>query len=447
MHLWSFIPSLVLFGLALMPLAGRSSPVMLGTLAWALLWAANGALGFTFIQSFDVMVLIFVGNLLFYFGGIIASLGFASPSKHDSYESDRARQAMSIGRSFRVRAGWILVAMAAVALEAGFREMGHNNGIISILLAQDQLFELLRLSKAGLSEDGEWAIPRGISVATAALSGLALTIGVDIGSSGARYARAQIFLAAALVILTFLLSAGTGVRAFLVVIAFLFGSAVLAAATYTSRGRNVITRKWIGWASLGLGAFLVWVVIVQSARRQDATFSNVLETLDYLRTWFAGYIPALTGWYMDVYSPTEHTGGALLTRAISGPLGLGTGEGFDAPLGFTVIGDGASSNAMTIFRVLWGDFGVIGGSLLSLFAGFLCQRVYHSAVKVGGLWIPLLAGVYAGVLYSINFWFFGYGARVAGIVIAVGILWASVRVGSRANDRVGRGNPPQTREL
>lgn len=443
MSAWSLIPAFILFGLAIFPAASLSSPVMLGTLAWALLWLLNALVGFGFAQSSEVLVYVLIGNLMFYLGGIIATAGWHPPPL-SSLQISARREHLALGLRSRQVIAWLLVLISIIAMDNGMREMGNSSGILSFASAgQDQFFEMLRLGKASLSEDGEWAIPRGITVATAALCAAGILVGIDLKSreTGRSPTRSAV-LAVAVGLATFVLSAGTGVRGLLIVVGFLLLGGYLAAEAFCTGGRNAITRRVVGWLGISVVGFLVWVVVVQSARLQDSSFSNVGQTLDHLRPWFAGYIPALSQWYELHFSSSDLTWGSTLMRSIAGPLGLASGEGFDAQVGFVWIADGISSNAMTIYRVLWSDFGVVGGAGLSMIAGFAAQFIYRRAVERSGIWLPLLAAAYASVLYSINYWFFGYGARVLALAIVVAVFIFTAPALNRRNVR--RERPSQS---
>lgn len=294
----------------------------------------------------------------------------------------------------------------------------------------------LRETKASLAVGGEWSVPSGISNASLLLVGAATLIGFLLGYTKKPRA-ASMFLGAAVLGVTFLVSASTGVRSYLLVtMLLLIGTYVASRVCFIGREFKIPLRVYISGLVV-IGAFLVWVVIVQSARRQDFTFARVGDTLGYLRAWFAGYIPALSVWSQSGLSGSPALGENML-RAVLEPLHLVSGQGFSEQISTVEIGGGATSNAMTILRPLLLDFGYVGSILFCVAAGLVCQRVFMLA-RSGriGFVIPL-AAAYVSCVFSFNYWFFAYGSRVIGIVLAaclVGVSSGSRRSHSSASDR------------
>lgn len=428
MDLFSLVASATLFALASIPVGPIASPVRAGTIAWAIMWAANGLLGGSFVQSYDVLIYVFLGNLLFLAGGGLIAWPPSHRLPSSLALSGAADEALRTSYRARAIAAWGLFGVGLAGLEIGLRQTG-SNGIASLFGAGgEQLFELLRLSKSALVDGGEWAIPPAISVSTAALSAMALLVGVDlrIGKMHRRAWLGRILSLAGCALLAAGLSVGLGTRSFLIIAGFLVIGGWLAASAFTSRDGRVVRPRHL-FVILGVvGAFVIWVVIVQSARRQDFSLQNVSETLEYLRTWAAGYLPALGQWFHQQYDPSTFSLGSNLLQGLLGPLGFAP-SGTDSPIAAVAIGNDASSNAMTMFRVVWLDFGVLGGSIGCLLAGIGSQFVYIRAMKRGGPWLAVLAAVYAALAYSVNYWFFAYGARVVGVVFATLILGISMR--------------------
>ncbi|MCW2783480.1 MAG: hypothetical protein JWR35_3931 [Marmoricola sp.] len=425
--MWSLMPAAVLLILATLPIMNLSSPVALGTLAWAVLWLANGLLGFDFYQSRPVLLLVFTANLAFYFGGLVVSVRHRP--REDSLTTGERRDLLLVGAASRNIFALVLFVLGVMTLQVGLQQMGRSQGLLALVTGgQQEFFESLRLGKASLSQGNEWTVPSGVKLCTAALCAMAVLVGINLAArpEGQRPTKATIWMAALTAALAFVLSAGTGVRGLILVVAFLFVSSVLAAEVFISGGRNVISLKWLRWSVGSIAVFLVWVVVVQSARLQDTQLQHVGATLDHLRPWFAGYIPALGAWYDTSYTDTTLGWGSSLGRAVFSPLGLQSGEGFNERVDFVFIADGVSSNAMTIFRVIWSDFGVAGGMLVAFAAGAASEGIFRATVARGRGWLVALACVYASVLYSINYWFFGYGARVMGVAIAVAIVSATI---------------------
>ena len=166
----------------------------------------------------------------------------------------------------------------------------------------------------------------------------------------------------------------------------------------------------------------------------DVDFSRLGEILNHMRPWVAGYIPALSVWF-DEWNDQTISWGANLLRAVLGPLGVVEGEGFDSRTLAVPIGNWQTSNAMTFFRVLILDFGPAGAVAFCYVMGFFGEYVYSKAKSRGGGWVVLLIAYYCTVFFSINYWFFAYGARVFGFIFTFFIFSRIARNARKKNGK------------
>ena len=436
----------LLFSMLWLPLGNLSSPVKIWLVSWGSIWLANGIFGGVYITTVSVGVYVFIGVAVFVLGAIVG--GAASPIVRivdSGPPSPSWMEALKRGENFRRLANIGSLVGGTLALEVGVRQMGGRGVLPIILGGRDVIFESMRVGKASLTEGDAFSVPLGVTLATLALSCSAILIGLQLGvaTPGMRR-RSRVLSVTALGAYAFVMSVTTGVRSFLLVGALLLAFTWLAARVACSGGENVITGRVVSVLGGGVAVFFVWTVVVQSARLKDVGLQYVGETLEHLRPWVAGYLPALSGWYEDIPSDHPLTGGRLLARGVLTVLGLDGGEGVDTRIGFEEISSGVYSNAMTIFRLLWTDFGVAGGALACFVFGFTAQRVYRSAINRGGAWIVVLGCYYVAIFFSINYWFFAYGARVYGAFAALLVVHLSMRIGAdrqspSRNSRAHRG--------
>ena len=181
--MWSLAASAVLLSLVALQLVNLSSPVALGTLAWSVLWMAHGILGHGFTQSRSALTLVFVANLLFFFGGVAATGPEAKRCKRLSDEviAGRRRQ-LAQGLQVRDRVILSLFFFGLGFLDYGMRQMG-SGGLLGLASGgQQQFFETLRVGKANLTQGDEWAVPSGIKLSTAAVCAMATLIGFNLAA-------------------------------------------------------------------------------------------------------------------------------------------------------------------------------------------------------------------------------------------------------------------------
>lgn len=398
------------------------APGQVWAYVWALAWASQAVLGWGFAVDGGTAKFVAICNLTFLIGAWIASPQGRRTSPDRSAFAARRRE-LEAGWAFRTAACVACLALGVVALNVGLKQIGHP-GLTSLFSGTFIDFgRSLVATKSRFSDEGVWVGSAGLSAASALATSSAVLAGIEsaIARPGTRTLVAGLSLS--LGAFAFLFSAATGVRSYLLATIVVYAAAFLAAKAFVAGDTFTITRRAFGIGFAVIAFFLVWTVVVQSARRHDYTFERLADTFNYLRAWFAGYLPALSQWIStaDVGSHAAQDGvaGSNLLRGLLTPLGLQQGAGFTEQIPAVPIGNGATSNAMTLFRVLLLDFGYAGTIAVCAVGGYVSQRTYIRAAN-GSSWALLpLAAIYAALLYSINYWFFAYGSRVAGFGLAV----------------------------
>ncbi|AYE85109.1 O-antigen polymerase [Sulfitobacter sp. D7] len=397
----------------------RGSPVRVWVAMWTIAWAINAAIGGVFYFSSDVVLIIVVGVLSYVLGAVFFWQTVPShpipPAGH-----------MQAFTHHLQRAPWltmllaIMLASIVVLLELGLRKLSGSSLVNFLFGGRAQMFNVMKANQAALYLNNGFNFPAEFKAITLILT--FVPVFVCFRMSFAKRVRSDYITLIALVLLSILFSAVGSVRSLLlvpIVVGFFsfYVGCILNGRTHILRRKRTI----FGIIALVCG-FGFWVIVVQSARMGDLGFERVGATLEHMRPWFAGYVPALSVWFEDFYQYTDLTWGTSFFRAIFGPLGLVSGEGFSDRIDAVGIGNWQTSNAMTIFRIFLQDFGPFGAAVFCILLGFLGELSYYKARRTGGVWIVFLIVVYCSVFFSINFWFFFYGARVFGMIGALLVM-------------------------
>lgn len=434
--------SLVFFARTVLP--HRYTPGHIWAYAWAFAWACQAILGEGYLLDPGTVLFVTVCNFAFLLGSYIAS-----PIHEQSLPSiceNHRREQLTASSQFRLFACVLFILLGVVVLDVGVKKMG-NSGLFNIFSGSFNDFGTSVVqSKAALTDEGIYVTPTEVTIALLLLSCVAVLAGIELAL--ARKDRWGFPTTVALGVggFAFLASAGTGVRGHLLITAILFASGYLATRIFTDGLSFKLSGRTYIAGVAAIVAFLVWVVVVQSVRRGDFSFRELEATLDYLRPWFAGYLPALSQWSIEAdLQGGVYQGDVPGTNVLAGllsNLGITQGEGATEIINPIAIGEGAISNAMTVFRVLLLDFGYPGTLIVCVVAGYLAQRLYLW-VLAGGIWgIVPLAAVYAAALYSFDYWLFARGSRLVGVVIAFVVLAISLLIKAKDGRRLTQMREP-----
>lgn len=425
MPIYLFLAASLVF-VARILLAPGYSPAHLWAYTWALAWGLQAVFGFGYQLDLSTVLFVAVCNFVFIGAAAIAT----SNDGQNLTEAVKAERRSDLfpGSRLRFLAGVASVALGLVALSLGLRKLGRS-GVRGIFNGSfNEFASSLVETKASFADERVWVTPPEISAALLLLTCAAILAGIEAGLVVAERRRSTIALCVAVAAFAFMASAGTGVRGHFLTTAILFTVSYLAAKSFINGQSYKLPTKFFMAGLLLVSSFLIWAVVVQSARLRDLSFSQLGATLDHLRAWFAGYLPALSQWSAETDLPGRVFSGEVpvLAAGALGPLGVGQGEAFTEKVGLAEIGDGATTNAMTLFRVLLLDFGYAGTLVACAVAGFVAQRIYIKVVS-GATWaIVPLVGLYASVLWSFNYWFFARGSRVSGLLLALIVVLVSM---------------------
>ncbi|MGV0579277.1 O-antigen polymerase [Mycolicibacterium elephantis] len=409
------------------------SPGHVWAYAWGFAWICQAILGAGYLLDVRTVVFVSLGNLVFILGAYIGSSG-TGPLPTEPPTRDRSQE-LELSSGIRGAACVACVLLGLVALNSGLKQVG-NRGLAGIFSGSFIDFGTsLVETKASFTDEGVYVTPAGITIALVFLTTAAVLAGMECALVRRERWNAAITLVLIVSIFGFITSAGTGVRGYLLTALLLLISAYLATKIFVAGLLFKIPFRAYFIGFIAAAVFLIWVVVVQSVRRGDFSFTRISATLDYLRAWFAGYLPALSQWSYeaDLHGGVYHgpVPGVNLLAGVLGNLGVVEGQGITQQVTPVAIGEGSTSNAMTIFRVLLLDFGYPGTLIVCAIAGYVSQRIYLRVLG-GAIWaiVPLTA-IYAITLYSFDYWFFARGSRIAGVVLAFVVVMVSARIQNR----------------
>lgn len=378
---------------------------------WLIAFTANAMLGWDYIFNDEIMLLVVASVFMFVLGGF--SFGIRA-STRQSPDLNRA-SVLLISVSGRWANFLVLLSLVTCfpLLDHGLRSFSSLS-LLDFVGSGDRLFSIMKQNQATLYES---AFPVSFKLVTMLLVIASFFVPISfISPQRVPYRKRNLLL---LVTVSLLFSAVSNVRSMLLVPLLVGWFSFMASCVVAGNTRLLTSPRVIALGLIAASSFIAWVVIAQSARLEDANFERVGRTLNHIRPWFAGYIPALSVWYESSFTDIDLTIGSSLLRGILGPLGLVSGEGFDERIGAYDIGNGQVSNAMTIFRVLILDFGLVGTVIACYLWGWSAEFTYYKALTRAGSWVVALAAQYCAVFFSLNYWFFAYGARVFGFLMAL----------------------------
>lgn len=405
----------------------RFSPVRIWLAMWTVTWAINFLIGDVYYYSGEAVLIVVLGISFYTLGAFV----FWTSSPKDVHVDDMKTAAFMdiLMRSNSLTYLTTLTLLAQLPLiDLGMRKFSNSTLIVLLTSGRERMFEIMKESQATLYLNNEFNFPVEFKLVTLFTTFLAIFIFVRLSAWPLRKWDVANALLLALISLVF--SASANVRSLLLV-PIIVGFFSFYTGAILNRRTHLFTKKYIilGVSSV-LTGFAAWIVVVQSARMGDTNFDRIGATLNHMRPWFAGYIPALSVWYDDNIASADYTWGGYFFRAILAPLGLVSGEGFDERVDAVGIGNWQTSNAMTIFRVLIADFGPIGTLFATFVLGYVGEFTYRKTITQAGPWTVLLIAFNCACFFSINFWFFFYGARVfsfIGAALVMALLSRSAR--------------------
>lgn len=390
------------------------SPLRVWLAMWAVSWSVNAVLGYGYYFSPIVVLINILGVSAYAVGaGFFWSLLNSSGGLTHNHGSQFA-VALQKNRVAPLLIT-VLLLSCVLLIDLGMRKFSSSNLFQFIMYDRSRLFDVMKENQAALYQDNELNFPIEFKIVTLIICFSAVIC--TYGLSFEKIRKIDILNTLLLASISLLFSATASVRSLILVPIIIGGFSFFAGCVVNGRSYVLVSKKTILGGIFTVFSFAIWVLIVQSARMGDADLSRIGATLDHMRPWLSGYIPALSVWF-DSLSNADLGWGGNFFRAILGPLGLAEGEGFDSRMMAVPIGNWQTSNAMTIFRVLISDFGAVGAVLFCFVLGFFGEYFYNKAMNRQGAWTVILVAQYCYVFFSINYWFFFYGSRVFGFVLA-----------------------------
>jgi hypothetical protein len=193
-----------------------------------------------------------------------------------------------------------------------------------------------------------------------------------------------------------------------------------------------------GLAVTALVAGVVLLQMVRHSQQEGITADRFGSVLGELQPWAGGYLPGFSIWYTeDMRSDLLHD--HAWTHSMEGVLRI-VGLGRHAPPRHMPIylGNGReSTNAITAGRAFIYDFSVYGTWVLMLILGALSALLFRAAKRAGPVGAIGMSGVYASIVWSINYVLTAYGSQVLGYILALGLLLIAQRPLSKCKTRDG----------
>ena len=385
------------------------APAPLWNLCWFLLFISGSVLGSDYNYDPTSVILLSIAALSFSLGCFFVDV---TPAVNNVDRGNRL-----INLKIPTSLVWICAVVGFYGCVQLSRHLGtpllNVRSIAELFDAGQQNAVLLFRGEAELTQ-------------SAKISFAALQIGHALAGARQRLSptRGGTLAACGLVLVALLWNSVTTQRSYLLVPAVWFAAAYIAAATW--QGARVLPTKVVYRAITAVVGLGVAVVFFRAIRVNGSDAGLSSEGLASAKLWVAGYIPTFSAWYARGMDGVGQSYGLL-----NGVLGILGGKGDPTGLGgYEDIGGGATSNAPTMMHSTFILAGTGWALMIMLLLGMVAQVVYLRAFAgdlVGG---ALYVGVVAGILWSINAWFFGYGGRVLayiGIILAASFVAARIR--------------------
>jgi oligosaccharide repeat unit polymerase len=393
----------------------RFSPVRIWLVVWTFAFAINFLVGGVYFYSGEALTIVTLG-ILFYVLGAFSYWGTCEkPIVICHARTQGFIEALIELRGFSYLLTFLILAQLPL-INAGMQKFSDSSLLNLLTSGRGRMFEIMKENQAALYLNNEFNFPLEFKLVTLFIC--FATIFVFFRLSLSRVRGIDFGNAILIGLISLIFSASANVRSLLLVPIIVGFFSFYTGAILTNRTHLFASKYTIFGVVSAVVGFATWILVVQSARMGDPNFERVGETLNHMRPWFAGYIPAVSVWYEEGFGMTEYGWGRYFFRAVLAPLGLVSGEGFDERVDAVNIGNWQTSNAMTIFRVLIADFGPIGAVLSTFMLGYFGELTYRKTICYGGAWLVLLVAFYCAAFFSVNFWFFFYGARVFGFFSA-----------------------------
>jgi|SRR6185437_6429475 len=383
------------------------APAPLWLFAWAILYLCAVIFGADYNYTIEGVTILGLIAFAFPFGCLLAT-SVSLPSAKYALDTSGLNKVSPFIQLFCGAAGLV----GAHSLSANFGgSLFHFESIVALTVAAKRASVLL--------ESGQETLPVSASIAFAFLQMAFLLNGVRMASRNTSLVLNVGLLGLLFAITTLWTVATTSRGYFLVGILWFLGS-YIATKILIGEESNFIRPKVVLLTAGTAIALILVIVVFQSFRMGDYRLELFQRALAHMRPWIAGYITGFSVWYRDVWSSGADQGGSIF-EGLFKAVGIVQQQSFNRMATQLDIGDGDSTNALTVAKMFIADFGLIGGILFAGIVGYASQLVYQACRQGWAIGWLLQPGVVVTILWSPNFWFMGYGSRVLALILFVGL--------------------------
>lgn len=417
--MFSILFAAALFGYALVQILSTRGArfqvdVVLWCLSWGGLFALNGILGWPYIQSELTNTLVFVYVLCFIFGHTVKF------KKELSAIPIAPQQALNQARSTLKLPGIVLIVLIAsvIGLAAPYEMLKSGGFGVDNLVGGGSYGDVISTIngdyRTGLIEQtmiGKFAF--AAPQAAMILVGIMAVIGGY--KAGKRY-----FLVALAAAPLILFTAVSTIRSPTFMALLLLVTGTIAGRTMLGREKSLFKLRNFLIALVTCFALVLMMFFFQSMRLGDYSFQQTAKTIEHMRIWFAGYLPAFNGWVWKSWNGRLNYGAScfrFLPAVMTGQTSY-----LDTFQSNVYIGNQTYGNASTMLRVVVNDWGLIGCGVFLFIWGAISRfllTITRRGSIVGGI---LFTCNLAAIVWSPNQWYFLYGSRVLAPAIAISYL-------------------------
>lgn len=393
-----------------------AAPASIWLLGWSLLFGACAALGWDYIYRWAGVTVLFLGVLVFPIGCLFSSRPASRQTSRDVTGSSSSFAAL-------IRFSPAIQLAAAAVGFVGAVALSHHFGRSLLGLASFAELSLAAHATGKLIESGEEVMPTFSSIAFAVVQVGFMCSGFFVAMRGFRVK--PVALLVALLGVVALWTVVTTIRSYFVASVIWFISSYVAAKILARQEQGLINPRIVLGSMLGVTGLVALVIVSQSYRMGDYHFKLVGAAAAHLRPWVAAYIPGFSCWYDEmVRNPGGDMGGTSIFRGLLAAMGIVSYEPFNRATTLIPVGAGQTTNAITIFNTIVGDFGLIGGMLFTFVSGYLSQTAYELCRRGSLVGLATYSAVVAAILWSPNAWFFKYGSRMFASALLLFLLIA-----------------------
>jgi oligosaccharide repeat unit polymerase len=412
-----YIPAFLLLIILVHIIVGRlinrfTSPINFWNVGWMVLFLFALIFGSPYYYSIYALTLMTLGCISFSMGGIVSNL-IVLKKNNPLDRSDFLSH---------IRDKSIFIQVIAVIIgSAGAIDLSNSFG--TSLLDFSSIEQISSDASGNVAQlySGEMLLTPLANFSFSALQLGFLFNGVFIAINGLKN-KISISCFCLLFLTSLLWTSVTTTRSYFVVSMVWWLAAYYATKIAINEEKQLFNAKTIIRASFSITAVVILIIFVQSMRLGNLSFQQIDETLQHMRPWVAGYIPGFSVWVEEDWSG-DFMYGVNFIRPIAKIFGITLDESDAGSVIPVDIGNMQQSNALTIYRVLFYDFGFFGSLVFTFLLGF-CSQLSYRLCKAGSYigW-ALLISCTTMIIWAPNFWFYNYGSRILVLILIILIAY------------------------